>query len=211
MRLWSYSEAEVRARLDALAQAPWSYAPEGITREPRVVPGLCRDRATVGLGRGLECFERASAALRRWAQFDLGWAQICFPSTAPVVGARVAVHVSTFGLWTLNPARVLYVLEEPGLHYGYAYGTLPGHVEAGEELFLVRRDPSSERVEYAILAYSRAAHPLVRLARPLARRAQRRFAFESCRAMQRAVEGESEGAPELWRDEQEHRSLLAEA
>jgi uncharacterized protein (UPF0548 family) len=44
--------------------------------------------------------------------------------------------------WSLNPCRVVYVLEETGgevERYGFAFGTLPGHSEEGEERFTVER------------------------------------------------------------------------
>jgi uncharacterized protein (UPF0548 family) len=44
-----------------------------------------------------------------------------------------------FGVWSLNACRIAYVIEEvPSLRrYGFAFGTLPGHVERGEERFTV--------------------------------------------------------------------------
>jgi uncharacterized protein (UPF0548 family) len=66
------------------------------------------------------------------------------------------------------PARVVYVVDEP-LRKGFAYGTLPGHPEQGEEAFIVEwRDDDS--VWLTIRAFSRpsswafwAGYPLVRL------------------------------------------------
>lgn len=66
------------------------------------------------------------------------------------------------------PARVVYVIDEP-LRKGFAYGTLPGHPERGEEAFIVDyRDDDS--VWLTIRAFSRpsswvfwAGYPLVRL------------------------------------------------
>ncbi|MGX5680204.1 DUF1990 family protein [Schumannella luteola] len=41
------------------------------------------------------------------------------------------------GLWGIkSPARVVYVVDEPN-RKGFAYGTLPGHPESGEESFIV--------------------------------------------------------------------------
>jgi uncharacterized protein (UPF0548 family) len=44
------------------------------------------------------------------------------------------------GVWSLNACRIAYTIEEetPLLRrYGFAFGTLPGHVERGEERFTV--------------------------------------------------------------------------
>ena len=57
------------------------------------------------------------------------------------VGSEVMV-----GLGPLRaPCRVVYVVDEPDRR-GFAYGTLPGHPETGEELFAVRYDPATEEV-----------------------------------------------------------------
>ena len=200
MRVRAYGDEEVRARLAAWESQPFNYTELGTTRSEAPAPGLCSDRASVLLGHGAACIERARSALARWAQFDLGWVELCFPERAPSPGALVAVRVKTYGLWTLNPTRVLYTLDEEARH-GYAYGTLVGHVEAGEERFLVEHDPGDGAVRYTILARSRPAHPLVRLALPLARHAQRRFAVDSCRAMHRAVGSSLPCQPELVRAE----------
>jgi uncharacterized protein (UPF0548 family) len=66
------------------------------------------------------------------------------------------------------PARVVYVVDEPK-RKGFAYGTLPGHPEDGEEAFLVdQRDDGS--VWVTIRAFSRpssrgwwAVYPALRL------------------------------------------------
>jgi uncharacterized protein (UPF0548 family) len=59
-------------------------------------------------------------------------------------------------------------------------------VESGEELFSIEwRDDDS--VWYSISAFSRPRLWLVRLAYPVARRLQRRFAVESLVVMERAV------------------------
>src|SRR5262249_23988618 len=55
--------------------------------------------------------------------FRLGWVAV-FPAEAPIqAGTTVAVLVHHFGFWSLNPARVIYVFDEPH-RYGFAYGTL---------------------------------------------------------------------------------------
>jgi uncharacterized protein (UPF0548 family) len=57
------------------------------------------------------------------------------------VGSEVIVHLGP----VRAPCRVVYVVDEPGRR-GFAYGTLRGHAESGEELFLVRYDPATDEV-----------------------------------------------------------------
>jgi uncharacterized protein (UPF0548 family) len=61
--------------------------------------------------------------------------------------------------------RVVATVEEPD-EFGFAYGTLPMHPERGEESFIVRRLPGG--VLFTIRAASQPAHPLARLAPPVA-------------------------------------------
>jgi uncharacterized protein (UPF0548 family) len=101
----------------------------------------------------------------------------------------VAVVARVLGVWWVNACRVVYAVDEAGpvCRFGFAYGTLPGHAESGEERFQVEWDRSDDAVYYDILAFSRPRHLLARLGYPLTRRTQRRFARDSAAAMLRAV------------------------
>ena len=84
------------------------------------------------------------------------------------------------------PIVYVYEDEEPSLkRYGFAVGTLPGHVERGEERFTVEWHEADDAVYYEVFAFSRPAHPLVKATQPLARRIQRRFAVDSLQSMAR--------------------------
>ena len=77
-----------------------------------------------------------------WKQFDIGWVET-FPRHAPVaVGTVVAVLIRHLGFWSLNGCRVLYSVGSlaDAARFGFAYGTLTNHAEAGEELFEVFLD-----------------------------------------------------------------------
>lgn len=95
------------------------------------------------------------------------------PSDAPVVEGSVAivrVGASRFGLDA--PVRVVYVIDESH-RKGFAYGTLPGHPERGEEAFVVElRDNGA--VAFTITAFSRPATLLARLGGPVTRVIQSR-------------------------------------
>lgn len=72
-------------------------------------------------------------------------------------------------LWPAKiPARVVYVIDEPD-RKGFAYGTLPGHPERGEEAFVVEHRPD-DSVWLVLRAFSRpsngffwAAYPALRI------------------------------------------------
>lgn len=147
--------------------------------------GFTIDHNRIELGHGAEVYERAVDALRRWQQFDLGWVSIMPPDVPLEVGATVALKAHAFGSWSLSAARVVYLIHEeaPIKRFGFAYGTLPDHVEAGEERFTIEWHVEDDSVWYDILAFSRPRHPLVRLSFPLARMLQKRFVRESMRRM----------------------------
>lgn len=162
---------------------PFSYSQTGTTRS-QPPSGFTVDHNRIRIGDGKKTYDRAVAALRSWKQFNLGWVTIV-PSAQPVeVGTTVAVQAKTFGFWSLNACRVVYVIEEDEemKKFGFAYGTLPDHVECGEERFTVEWQ-TDDSVWYDILAFSRPQHPMVRIGRLLARRLQKRFATESLEAM----------------------------
>ncbi len=156
--------------------------------------GYAVDRLSVELGRGRERFAAARRGIEAWAQFDLGWCE-AWPRETPIrSGEVVAVVARSMGLWWANAARIAYVVDEgaaeaggESVKFGFAYGTLPGHVEMGEELFLVEWDRATDVVAYGILAFSRPRHPLAKVGRPLVRRLQRRFREDSAAAMLRWV------------------------
>jgi uncharacterized protein (UPF0548 family) len=156
--------------------------------------GYTVDHTRVQLGQGKESFEAARSAIDGWKQFALGWLE-AVPADTPIrVNATVGILVRATGLWWLNSARIVYVVDETSAEvsrYGFAYGTLPGHVEAGEERFLVEWHHGDDSVWYDILAFSRPRHFLSRIGKSQVRRMQKRFSRDSAAAMQRAVQSAS--------------------
>jgi len=173
--------------IESQRSQPFSYPEQGATREP-APPGYTVDRNRVQLGRGAAVFARAVEAVRHWKMFDTGWIQLCWPGTPIRVGSTVAVVAQHYGFWSLNACRVVYVVDDRGAQsrYGFAYGTLSGHAEIGEERFTVEMKPEDQTVWYDIYALSRP-NGLARVGYPLSRRLQKRFARDSKEAMRRAV------------------------
>lgn len=191
------SKAEIERFVSSQRELPFSYREVGATQDDAPPGGYVADRYRVKLGDGEEAYERAKDALRSWRQFGLGWVS-AHPSDAPIVeGTTVAVLARHAGFWSLNSARIIYLVERAGgvERFGFAYGTLPGHAERGEERFLVEHDPGSGAVFYDVFAFSRPKHPLAWLGYPFARLLQGRFAQDSKEAMKRAVDP---GHPGRW-------------
>ncbi len=182
------SAALIKRFIASQKDLPFTYAEVGATRDG-LPEGYTHDHYSIVLGAGRAIFQGAVAALRAWKQFDLGWVQIVPQNVSLKIGAVVAVQARTFGIWSLSAARVVYLLSEIDVvsSFGFAYGTLPDHVERGEERFLVEWDQVTDVVTYDILAFSQPQHPLVRLSSPLARHLQKRFARESLIRMHSVV------------------------
>jgi uncharacterized protein (UPF0548 family) len=173
-------EQDVAKFIAGQRNLPFTYAEVGATNTtPPADYNVDHNR--IQLGHGEETYKRAVEALKNWYQFDLGWVTIVPRGVAIETGATVAVKARAFGTWSLNACRVVYLIDERA-RFGFAYGTLPDHVERGEERFLVGllKDGS---VWYDILAFSRPQHPLVKLSSPLARRLQKQFVRDSLARM----------------------------
>lgn len=182
----------IRRFLTEQAELPFTYSAVGATATTPPV-GYAVDRTRIKLGEGQSMFREATAALRRWEQFRLGWVEAWSPDTPIHPGEVVAVMGRAIGLWWLNACRIVYLVDESGptRKFGFAYGTLPGHVESGEERFLIEWDGDTDAVWYDILAFSRPNHVLTRLGHPVVRRKQKRFGRDSAAAVFRAVNGAS--------------------
>jgi uncharacterized protein (UPF0548 family) len=172
--------------LDSQRGLPFTYPDVGASRGTAAA-GYNVDHNRVRLGHGPETFSKAVDAVRRWKMFEMSWIKVG-PHDAPIAeGSCVAIVVQHFGFWSLNASRIVYVVDESSKRFGFAYGTLPGHVEQGEERFTVEYHPEDESVWYDLFAFSRPRHILSRAGYPISRRLQARFAQGSLRAMEEAV------------------------
>jgi uncharacterized protein (UPF0548 family) len=190
------TDDQIRELLARLTREPFSYDCVGCTRDLSIRRRSWNvDHARVLLGHGEEIFVAAREAIEAWAMFPSEITAVRFPER-PREGLIVAVlyWAAPFRLWLVCPARVLYTIDESIQRDGhaierfcFAYGTLPGHPERGEERFLVEWDKRDDSVWYDLAAVSQAAHWLIRLGYPYARHEQSRFRRLSCRAMQNAL------------------------
>ncbi len=192
------SEKLINHFIDSQRHSPFSY-PEIAATRGELPSDYIVDHNRVQLGVGRNTFEHAINDLRQWKQFDLGWVQILPPETRIELGAVVAICAKTYGFWSLSACRIVYLINEeaPVKKFGFAYGTLADHVARGEERFTIEWHREQNSVWYDILAISRPQHPLVKLASPLARRLQRRFARDSLQKMVESARHSLESRPDL--------------
>jgi uncharacterized protein (UPF0548 family) len=182
-------------RLEELAGLEFTYGVVGATQYDETPDGYHRLEHRERLGDGDEVFTRAADALMTWRMHRSAGLPVTATDTPPQVGtdslARMGPGIVIGRLRTLAPlgriglpvpCRVVWTVDEPD-RIGFAYGTLQGHPEAGEESFVITRGPDG--VHATVRAYSRPAVWYTRLAGPLTRTAQRYAAGRYTAALRR--------------------------
>jgi uncharacterized protein (UPF0548 family) len=181
LRLRPLHETQLRELLDRLSRSALTYPEVGATRNDDFPSGYVHDRYRVELGAG--AFDRATRGLRAW-QAHLGAGVGVYPADAPIEpDTNVIVTARAGPVHALAPCRITYVLDEPD-RFGFAYGTLPGHPERGEEAFVVER-ADNDLATFSIVAFSRPADLAARLGSPIARAIQRRVTHAYLDALRR--------------------------
>jgi len=155
-----------------------------------VTSSFREDHFTIKLGSGRETYGSACRAIQTWRMFPPQMTRLVPASPAIEDGSIVSVRFRAGPLWTVNPCRIVDVIDQrlPGKNsFGFTYVTLPGHIERGREMFLVEWDHADDSVIYSIRAFSRPSWWPVWLVFPYARHQQRRFRQLSGDAMLAAV------------------------
>jgi uncharacterized protein (UPF0548 family) len=143
----------------------------GATLKSEQPLGYRHDQYEATLGTGEGTFLRARTGLQTWSSHKVPGINV-LPLGSPIeLGATVVVTLGTPWLALAAPCRIVGILDEPDC-WGFAYGTLPGHPEQGEESFVVSID-GDEEVKFRITAFSRPGERLTRLAGPIGRAVQR--------------------------------------
>ncbi|MCJ0976487.1 DUF1990 domain-containing protein [Rhodococcus sp. ARC_M12] len=148
--------------------ASFNYADVGATRDtlPAGYHYVAKSRV---IGSGVEDFVAAADALMRW-DMHRGAGLTVHSSDDAVPDAVVVLTLGPIRI----PCRVVYVIDEAN-RQGFAYGTLDGHPESGEELFHVDYSPADGTVTAHITAFSKPGRWYTRLGGPVGRRVQALF------------------------------------
>lgn len=171
--------------LNRYADAPLTYSEVGATRG-ELPSGYHHVQVVREIGSGKATFEAAANAILDWAMHrGVG---IRVESSTPtaqdgtVFFGRLGLGPASF----IVPCRVVYTIDEPNRR-GFAYGTLAGHPECGEELFAVEYRPEDESVHVTIAAFSRPGRWFTRISRPVSHTVQRFMTEQYFRAIIRNV------------------------
>lgn len=147
-----------------------TYSEVGGTRLDVLPAGYRAISHRVVLGHGLELFHTASSDLLQW-QVQLRAGVRVHPADAVCETGTDVILSAGFGPFrTHAPCRVVWTVAEPR-RVGFAYGTLKGHPESGEESFVVECDADDD-VWFTVRAFSRPALWYSRLGAPVARLVQ---------------------------------------
>jgi uncharacterized protein (UPF0548 family) len=151
------------ATRDRLAEARFTYSEVGATvgEMPTRYHRLSRH---VIVGLGAQVFADAAAAVAGW-QVHLR-AGLTVSASAPTAKPGT-VAILGIGIGPLRlgaPCRVVYAVDQPR-RQGFAYGTLPGHPESGEEAFIVEHH-DDDTVIFTVTAFSRPSSAIARIAGP---------------------------------------------
>jgi uncharacterized protein (UPF0548 family) len=160
------------AEADVLRTTSFSYREVGASRGalPDDYQHVQRD-VTVGYGR--DCFEAGRTALLGWHLHRSAGFRIVTSTLTVRPDSVAVVRVGLGPLAVRAPVRVVYVVDDIN-QAGFAYGTLPGHPESGEESFLLTIYPD-DRVQFSIVAFSRPGTLLARSSGSLGRALQQRM------------------------------------
>lgn len=160
-----------------MTSLPFTYPEVGATAGP-IPPGYHHIGYISQIGTGQQRFEQAADAVMHWGMQRGAGLRVQASSDVVTVGAVVVVKLG----FLRAPCRIVYVLDEPNLR-GFAYGTLPGHPESGEERFAVRYEPLTAAVFAEVSSFSRPANRWSKAGRPLLAVGQRVLARRYLRAV----------------------------
>jgi uncharacterized protein (UPF0548 family) len=164
-------------KLSELAALQLTYSEMGATAGP-LPSGYHHVLKSAVIGHGRQRFEDAAEAGMRWGMLRGAGIKVTATTEVAAVGSDVIVQLGP----VQAPCRVVYVVDATDRR-GFAYGTLPGHAESGEELFLVRYDPATDDVYAEVTAFSRHATWWSRLGSPITALVQRAVTDRYLRAL----------------------------
>lgn len=154
-------------------------------------------RASCVIGHGRDVFERAADDLLAGVVQRRAGADVRMLEVPLREGTRVLVRVR-LGLVVFRVPCLVVWAERTASSCGFAYGTLPGHPERGEERFHLELTPAGV-VVFSIVAFSAPGRWYTRLGGPAVRLVQNRMTRRYLRALTRPDTG-----ADSWRIAQKH-------
>ena len=165
---------------DRLRDAAFTYGEVGATLGD-LPTGYHHLSETFVIGHGRAAYDGAVDRLMTWGVQRGAGLRVAASADRVEPGAVAVLRLGPGPLAVRAPVRVVATIDEPDVS-GFAYGTLPGHPERGEELFVVDVvDDGTVRLR--ITAFSRGGSRLSRWAGPAGRLVQRQITRRYGRAL----------------------------
>jgi uncharacterized protein (UPF0548 family) len=157
--LHGWTEQELLSRLDRLGGLDRNF-------DPSVPDGWSAHRSTAIVHREVPgrpvahgAFERLCVAIADYEFSDPSIVTAHFDSNVPLPDRRLLLELKVLGLRYLCAAVVMQVREEhtaDATYFGFRYDTLEGHIERGEEWFLLTKLHATGDIRFEISARWRA-------------------------------------------------------
>lgn len=160
----------------------FNYPEIGATRTQDLPAGYRTFRIRTLVGRGPDAMRTATDAVMEWRMHRA--IPVGIDANAP--RAAPGVDLTVILAYLINaPCRIVWT-EETERRAGWAYSTLEGHPEYGEESFVVHRD-DEDGVSITVTAFIRPAAWYTRAAGPLVPYLQRAYARRCGRVLTRML------------------------
>ncbi|MFJ7592411.1 DUF1990 family protein [Streptomyces sp. NPDC097617] len=170
-------------RLISAGRDTVNYPDRGATAHRPLPAGYHHLSHRTRLGHGRTVFESAGTAVTTFHAHRASGMRVLADVGAVRPGSRVVVGIGLGPLRIDAPCQVIWTAYEPA-RIGFAYGTLAGHPECGEESFMVDMDPDGT-VWFTVTAFSRPNAWYTRLAGPVVPFLQLRYARRLGRRLRR--------------------------
>ncbi|MEU1471189.1 DUF1990 domain-containing protein [Streptomyces sp. NPDC005761] len=162
-----------------------TYPEAGATERGPLPAGYHHLHHRTRVGRGRADFEAAGAAITDFRMHRASGARVRASAARAEPGASVRVSLGVGPFRFTAPCRVVWAEYGPE-RIGFAYGTLTGHPECGEECFVAELADDGT-VLFTVMAFSRPVRWYTRLGGPLVPVAQRWYAHRLGRTLRRIV------------------------
>jgi len=167
-------------REDGAVTGGFTYEQVGVTRTGGPTPpGFHHLHERIRLGEGPQVLAAAGRALMGWRMHRATGLRVPAGTPDAAPGVRVPLRIGPLRA----PCEVVWAEHGPD-RVGFAYGTLPGHPERGEEAFVVSLAPDGS-VWLDVTAFSGPGAWYVGLLGPLGRVTQRGIARRYGRCLRR--------------------------
>lgn len=131
-------------RYERACAAALTYPEVGASVEAPTPPGYEELYGRIPIGTAA-AFDTARCGLFAWALQRAAGVTVYPPGATAAVGATVLLRLRLGPIAITAPCRVTWAVDGPD-RAGFAYGTLPGHPERGEEAFVLDRSGDETRL-----------------------------------------------------------------